>query len=277
MKGSIIFRKINKDRLYLLKSYALDMLVMLVLIALLSVTGISIGFEYSHWYLLIIPFAMMNGLVLASLLHNTSHNNIKNDFLNRVVGEYCGYWVLYGFENFVLVHFLHHKYSDEELDPVNPKGMSFIVFLSAPMRYMIDATRKYLMKIHGSTENYSFIMKTQTLAFHINIILRLVIWYMLLGKTLFFTFYIPGVLSIVAIFAHINYNCHQEKEDGSIEIVNLNHNLYYKIANFFTVGGYFHLNHHQNVNLFDPRFQGQSHSTFGLQAHLSNIFRKLSI
>ena len=70
---------------------------------------------------------------------------------------------------------------------------------------------------------------------------------------MFFIFYVPSFMGMVGIFAHINYACHRDHEDGSVEIVNLNHNLYYKIANFITLGGYYHKNHHLNMNLFDPR------------------------
>lgn len=208
----------------------------------------------SRSMLLVVLLAIINGFAVSSLLHNASHSNVKGKLFNRVVGEYCGYWVLYGFSNFCLVHILHHKFSDEELDPVSPKGMSFIVFLSAPMRYMIKAARKYLFKVHGKSANYNRIMIAQTLIFHVNLILRLTIWYLLLGKTFFFSFYLPGFLTIVSIFAHINYVCHQQNEKGTVDILNIDHNIYYKITNFFTMGGYYHKNHHLSMTTFNPKY-----------------------
>jgi fatty-acid desaturase len=193
------------------------------------------------------------GLFTAGLLHNTSHNNIGNLKLNRWVGEFCGWWVLYGFRNFVLVHYLHHIYSDEEHDPVNPEGMSFFVFVTAPMRYMIKKAKGWLRETHGHHPDYEKILNTQTVIFHLILILRLAFWYLLLGKELFFFFYIPGYLSNIIIFAHINYICHKELDDGTIEIMNYNHNLYYRFANMMTFGGYFHKNHHINPRMFDPR------------------------
>ncbi len=229
------------------------MIVMSLLLIFLSKTGLQLSLEFNFLNLFVILIlAVINGLVVSSLLHNTSHSNVPTKILNRIVGEYCGYWVLYGFSNFSLVHILHHQHSDEEMDPVNPKGMSFIVFVSAPMRYMIKKTKLFLMSVHGDKAGYSLIMDAQVVLFHFNLILRLSIWYMLLGKFLFFAFYIPGFLTIVSIFAHINYVCHRDHIDGSVEIVNLNHNLYYKVANFFTMGGYFHKNHHVNMKLFNP-------------------------
>jgi len=270
MKGSKLFRQIKADRTYLLKSYLKDMILMSVMILLFLKTKAGLNLELTlPFAFIIIPFAVMNGLIIASLLHNTSHNNIRNTVFNRVIGEYCGYWVLYGYTNFVLIHFLHHQYSDEELDPVNPKGMSFIVFLTAPMRYMIRAAKKFLFKMHGQNSDYKKIMSAQTIVFHLNLLLRLILWYLLLGKSLFLLFFIPGFVSIVAVFAHINYICHKQTEKG-VDIQNLNHNLYYKIANFFTMGGYYHKNHHINMRLFDPRDLEKSRSHSKIHIHAIN-------
>lgn len=253
MTPAKIFYQIRTNKTYLLKTYVADMLLMSLLIALIAKFNWQVEVEFSYLKFAIITLAaVINGLVISSLLHNTSHSNIPTKFLNRIVGEYCGYYVLYGFTNFSLVHILHHQHSDDEMDPVNPKGMSFIVFLSAPMRYMIKRTKEYLFSVHGTEKEYKNIMEAQVVVFHLNLILRLAIWYMLLGKFLFIAFYIPSFLTIVAIFAHINYVCHRDHIDGSVEIVNLDHNLYYKVANFFTMGGYYHKNHHINMKAFNP-------------------------
>lgn len=230
------------------------MSMMLVLIAIFYQFQIGLSVELSLFGgIFIFVLAIINGLLVSSFLHNTAHGNVGSKYINRLVGEYCGYWVLYGFSNFVLVHMLHHQFSDKDLDPVNPKGMSFFTFLTAPMRYMIKTTKQFLYKVHGDKKNYQIIMSAQIIIFHLNLGLRLVIWYLLLGKTLFLCFYLPGFFTIVTIFAHINYVCHRDHEDGTVEVVNLNHNFYFKVANFFTIGGYFHKNHHLNMKAFDPR------------------------
>lgn len=254
MKSSVIYHRIKADKFFLLKSYLKDMLVMLVMIGLLAHFKIGLHLDLSAVAMIVVVgIAVINGLLISSFLHNSSHGNVGSKLVNRVVGEYCGYWVLYGFSNFVLVHMLHHQFSDKDLDPVNPKGMSFFTFLTAPMRYMIKTTKQFLYQTHGNKKNYQTIMDAQIAVFHLNLALRLVIWFLLLGKTMFFCFYLPGFLTIVSIFAHINYVCHRDLEDGSVEVVNLNHNLYFKIANFFTIGGYFHKSHHLNMKAFDPR------------------------
>lgn len=255
MSPSKIFYRIKSDKFHLVKSYFIDMTVMSLLILALVKFDWQINFPFTLFNISgIVLLGVINGLLISSLLHNTSHSNIPTKFLNRMVGEYCGYWVLYGFTNFSLVHILHHQHTDEEMDPVNPKGMSFFVFLSAPMRYMVKATKAYLFSVHGKEAGYQLIMQTQVVVFHLNLILRAAIWYLLLGKILFLTFYLPAFVTIVCIFAHINYVCHRDKVDGSVEIVNLDHNMYYKLANFFTMGGYYHKNHHINMKLFNPKY-----------------------
>lgn len=252
MISSSIFLGIKRDRFYLLKHYSLDLAAMtLILVTLYFFTEDTSDLKLSS-LIYIIP-GILFGLVTAGLLHNTSHNNVKSTLLNRVIGEFCGWWVLYGYKNFVMIHFLHHIYTDKKHDPVNPEGMSFFVFLTAPMRYMIRKTKGWLFEVHGQGDSYHKIMLLQTVLFNLILLARLALWYMVLGKELFFFFYLPGYISNVMIFAHINYICHRELADGSIEIVNLNHNLYYKFANFMTAGGYFHKNHHINPNLFNPR------------------------
>lgn len=255
MNPTTIFTKINKDKFYLLKLYFIDFLVTSVLIFLLYKYSPlnSLWPESFTQGIVAIPFAIIWGLILSSLLHNTSHDNINFTLLNRLVGSFSGAWVLYGYSNFVMIHTLHHKYSDQELDPVNPQGMSFLVFVSAPMRYMIKTAKKYLFQTHGHHENYKMIMNIQSAIFHLNLVLKLALWYLLFGKVLFVTFFLASLLTNYFIFAHINYVCHRVSSDGSVEVVNLNHNLYYKITNFFTMGGYYHKNHHLNLRIFNPK------------------------
>jgi fatty acid desaturase len=251
MTSTQTYLKIKRDPTYLLRVYTIEMMVFAILVTLLVANreltsmNLSIG-------LMVMPGAVIFGFLVASFIHNASHGNVGNKVFNRMVGEFCGTWVLYGFTNFIMVHLLHHQYSDEELDPVNPHGMSFLKFISAPMRYMIRVTKKFLFLQHGKTQNYALIMNMQTVIFHLNLVLKLTFWFLLFGKTFFVFFYLPAFISNIAILAHINYVCHRDLEDGTVETVNLNHNLYYKVANFITFGGYFHKSHHMKLNVFNP-------------------------
>ena len=252
-----LFIQIRKNPWFLLQQYLREMLVFLVLIALLF-TFPAARPSIINWAIPgLLLCAIVYGCALSSFLHNTSHGNIPNKLLNRIVGEWCGAWVSYGYTNFVMIHMLHHQFSDEELDPVNPKGMNFLLFLSAPMRYMIKTTKQYLFMVHQAIPHYAKIMQAQTVVFHINRILRVSFWYLLLGQDLFVWFYLPTLLTNFAIYAHINYVCHRDHADGSVEVVNLNHNLYYQIANRLTFGGYFHKNHHQKLSSFNPSLMNQ--------------------
>ena len=255
MKPNVIFRKCKTDHTFLLKDYSLDLIILSTLFVLTSLflnnTDVSLYFDSLVFIVALASIPV--GWMVASLLHNTGHGNFKGPICNRFLGEIAGFLAGYGHYNFILVHFLHHIHSDHEHDPVNPKGMSFFTFLVAPTKYMIQHTKAYLREVHGHHKNYETILSAQTVLFYINLFLRQAILYTLLGPTFYIAFYLVCVASNIAILAHINYFCHQEKEDGSVEVLNLNHNLYYKAANFVTSGGYFHKNHHMNVNLIDPR------------------------
>lgn len=252
MTSSKTFNQIKKDKTFLLKSYLGDFLLTSSLIGSMLMFKKSEAFSISLTHMMLLPFAIIFGFMIASFLHNTCHQNVPTTKLNRIVGEFCGVWVLYGFSNFIMIHFLHHQNSDEDLDPVNPNGMTFLVFLSAPMRYMIKAAKKWLRLQHGHHENYESIMSAQIFLFHANLILKIAFWYVVFGPTLFLAFYVPSLLANYGILAHINFVCHRDLENGEVEIVNLNHNLYYKFANLVTFGGYFHKNHHLKMTMFNP-------------------------
>jgi fatty acid desaturase len=252
MNPAKIFLNCSKNQYYLLKEYSKDFIVLMFGFLFLIKFHIHLIPSFQLLFiifLMAIPF----GWMVASFLHNTGHANIKNKFLNKIIGEFCGHFVGYGFSNFILVHTLHHKFSDNRFDPVSPEGMSFLKFLLAPTRYMITHTKDYLIDRHGKNDNYEKILSTQSVIFYMNLVLRQICWFMLLGPALYIAFYLPAVLSNILILAHINYVCHRDNDDGSVEIFNLNHNLYYKIANAITFGGYYHKSHHLHLSLFDPR------------------------
>lgn len=254
--STALFNDINRNRWHLIKHYATEIVLTGFALLLFNSINVTHFINANNILTMIISsvLAIIVGAFLASAIHNASHDNFSNVYKNRFFGEISGYWVLYGFQNFLMIHHLHHRYSDTEFDPVNPKDMSFIVFLSAPMRYMIQTTKLYLRSVHGKNADYQKIMTLQTVLFNILIILRLTAWLILLGPVFFVSFYLVGVFTTIFLFAHINYNCHRELEDGSVEVLNLDHNLYYKIANFLTMGGYYHKNHHINLKVFNPKY-----------------------
>lgn len=254
--STALFNDINRNRWHLVKYYALEIALTSLALFVFAKFNVSTLVESGNVFgiLLSIVLAVAVGAFLASAIHNASHDNFSNSYKNRFFGEISGYWVLYGFQNFLMIHHLHHRYSDTDFDPVNPKDMSFIVFLSAPMRYMIKTTKLYLNHVHGKHADYQKIMTIQTVLFNILLAMRLTAWFMLLGPVLFVSFYLVGIFTTIFLFAHINFYCHRELEDGSVEVLNLDHNLYYKVANFLTMGGYYHKNHHINLKVFNPKY-----------------------
>lgn len=268
------FIKIQRDSNYLAMNYAMDFAVTLSLIVLMGFLGWKPEAVLGDFAWMLLPFAIVWGCMISSFLHNASHENIGNSFTNRLAGEFCGAWVLYGFSNFVMIHLLHHRYSDEKHDPVHPGEMNFFVFLSAPMRYMIRVTKDWLREQHGNESDYEMKMNVQIVLFHVNLILKVVLWHKIFGTELFTFFYLPALLANYGILAHINYVCHRDNADGSVEIVNLNHNAYYRFANFITFGGYFHKNHHVRLNVFNPmKLTGRRYETryFTIKAEHHNV------
>lgn len=253
MAPANVFKKMKSDPYFLLKDYLKDLVFLCTVISVLLFFITNFEFKFNELYLLALTASIPFGWLVAAFLHKSGHQNVTSGPINRIVGEFVGHFVGYGFNNFILVHTLHHLYSDHDYDPVSPRGMKFLTYLISPNRYMIEKTKLFLSDTHGQTEDYNRILNIQTIIFHINMVLRLVAWSLIFGPGLFLFFYLPAVLSNIAILAHINYVCHQDLEDGSVEVFNLNHNAYYKLANFVTMGGYFHKNHHQNLSLFDPR------------------------
>lgn len=274
-----IFKRIEKEVFFLSKLYSLEFLVFVSLnIYLFTTKKLHYDFTFYLYDLLIFLAAIIFRFLISSFLHNCSHENTGGKILNYLIGEFCGAWVMYGYRNFVLIHILHHKYTDNHFDPVTPEGMTFVKFLLAPMRYMIKSATGFLDSKHSDKKNYKVAKNIQEIIFHLNLILRLVFWFLILGPKYFTIFYIPSVISNIFIFAHINYACHRNNEFGEVEIVNLDNNLYFQIANFITMGGYYHKNHHINQKLFNPtnlKTQRAGQKFISKEAKIGQIFIKI--
>ena len=253
MSFNNIFVNARRDLHYLNKNYAYNALFLMGL-NYLAFSFVQRGeFSLQLWHLFVpfiaIPFAWS----VSSLIHNAAHGNIFGSWINRMVGELCGLALFYGLPSFALIHILHHKMPDEEGDPVSPKGMSFLKFAFAPNRYVKKKTVQYQRELFGDDPAFERTMSLQNIGFNVNYLLRVTFWYFVLGPELFLVYQIPFIISSVLILAHINYINHRNLPDGSVEVVNYNHNLYYKVANFFSFGGYYHKAHHLNQKLFNPQ------------------------
>lgn len=248
----ISFRNFRKDPAFFLKYFSAQMTIMLALSYLLKdVTHGELSLRWGHAALL--PLAFAFGLQIPVALHNAVHSNIKPKWLNEIIGELCGFFVLFGMAPFRISHVLHHAHADHpELDTHPPMGKSFFYFLTTTQMNSIRVIANQYFSIHGKSKKTLGIMGIQMPIYYVGLLARVFIWWKLLGPTYFVAFFLPAYVTNLVVFAHINWATHQTLPDGEVVIVNLNHNLYYKTVNFLGAGCYFHLNHHLRPGLYNP-------------------------
>lgn len=106
----------------------------------------------------------------------------------------------------------------------------------------------------GNERKYQKIWQLNPYCGLFGLIARILFWYLFLGTAGFLFFFIPSYLFNNILFTHLNYYSHRphSKENGNFEILNLNHNLYYKFMNSIFYGIYFHKNHHLKPSLSNP-------------------------
>ncbi len=188
-----------------------------------------------------------------TFLHNASHNNFKHPLLSRIVGEACAAFQLVGFPDWHVVHNLHHRNSDDvERDPHPPRDLSYWAFLLTMRKSIGRVLTNSYMDHHG--ESSGAVRAWRSLAYVVpaSLLLRLVCWYLLLGPEIFAFFLLASLVAKSLSYAHFNHSTH-EWVDGDVEIRNLDHNLFYRCVNIVAFGLYYHRNHHDKPNLFDPR------------------------
>jgi fatty acid desaturase len=246
------FKNFRKDPFFFLKYFTVQMIVMIGMAYLVKDISHS-GLELSFSLLVFLPLSFVFGLQVPVALHNAVHFNIKPRLLNEIVGEICGFFVLFGMAPFRISHVLHHANSDDEdLDPHPPMGKSFLYFLTTTQMNTIRVIGNQYFSIHRKTRKTISIMALQMPVYYVGLFARLFIWWKVLGPTYFVAFFIPAYVTNLVVFAHINWATHQTRPDGEVVIVNLNHNLYYKTVNFIGAGAYYHLNHHLRPGLYNP-------------------------
>lgn len=246
--------KFKANRHYLLLYCLLSLFLFIAIdYAIFSVRGINFNFQLNSndFWLILLP-VFLCGLP-SSIMHNCAHNNIKPKLLNLAVGELCGTFMLYGFRGFALAHMFHHIHPDDPLmDPHPPQGQTFLRFVISPIKSTLVVVERAYYKIYGKNSQTVINIKAQLLLFNLCLIARTLFWLLLLGPKYFVLAYLPVYFANIFVFAHINFAAHKERVDGSSEILNLNHNLYYQFINFVSFGGYFHKSHHLRPGVFNP-------------------------
>lgn len=249
-----MLNKFLKDPNYLLRIFINNTIIFAVLCSLLFIFDVNIlHFDFSLSSLILVPIALVLGLVSATAFHNCSHGNIKPRFLNTIVGELTANLSLEDLRCFTVGHMLHHKHTDDpELDPHPPGNLSFFQFMKNSRNNTIEVITKNYYNAHGETEVTRRNVKQQIVIFHILAILKILFWFKVFGLSGFVLFYLPSYLSYFFGFGHLNYISHQPNEDGINEVSNNMDTPFFNIMNFITSGGYHHKNHHKYPGLYNP-------------------------
>ncbi|MDX1975344.1 MAG: fatty acid desaturase [Rickettsiales bacterium] len=211
--------------------------------------------SFSPWHLLLVPFAIYIGGLSAVFMHNATHGSFKPHWMNVVAGEIAGIHQLWGFLGWKLIHLVHHHYSDiVEHDTHPPKNYTFWQFTKIMFAYSSIKISQRYREHFGTTPRIKAIQLAGFVAFAVSILLNLALLFLLLGPVGFLWFYIPSLIANHLLYAHINHRAHPKNEEGETAPANLNHNLYFKVANLMWFGIYFHGNHHRWPRLFNPRY-----------------------
>ena len=244
----------RKDPDLLLRYCQNSLLLFMVLNgALLMLKGVDFEFDFrpSDAFFILLPLIFCG--LPSSIMHNCAHKNIRPLLLNNVVGEVCGTFMLYGFKGFALAHMFHHLHPDDPLmDPHPPQGKKFLPFVISPIKSTLLVVERAYYGYHGRTDASVANIRKQVILFNLCLAARTAFWFLLLGPKYFLLAYLPTYFANIFVFAHINFAAHRECADGTSEILNLNHNIYYKYINQVSFGGYFHKSHHLRPGVFNP-------------------------
>ncbi len=191
-----------------------------------------------------------------AFLHNAAHRNFRLDWINRCMGEIIAVFHLVGFPDWHIVHNLHHSFPDDpERDPHPPIGTGFWEFVFNVREKIGRILTANYFGMWGDTEENRSIWLQLAKQMELSLYLKIVFWLLLLGPEVFSFFYTTTIVVKTLSYAHFNWRTHQ-LVGGAPTIVNLNHNLIYKFLNLISFGLYFHGNHHDKSNLFNPQKMG---------------------
>jgi stearoyl-CoA desaturase (delta-9 desaturase) len=147
-------------------------------------------------------------------------------------------------------------YSDDvEHDTHPPKGLTFWQFGKTMSVYSSKCISKRYREHWGNTPQTRLLQTAGLFMLVTMISFNLLFWFLLLGPAGFLFFYVPSYVANHLLYIDINYSAHPvNPQTGQTAATNLNHTLYYKLANALWFGIYFHGNHHRKPLLFNPRY-----------------------
>jgi stearoyl-CoA desaturase (delta-9 desaturase) len=253
---NVHWKRFKNDKYYLIKYFTVTLLCLSIILGFqIYLTNFQTFFQLKHLGLglALFPLGLILGVKAPVLIHNCVHGNLKNSFLNQAAGELAGLYVWLGMAAFEINHRMHHVHSDSDLDPHNPKNKKFYRFFFANNFGGTKPVLNKYLQYHGDTQKNRNLFKFILFLHFIGVPLRMTFWILLLGPGLFLSFFLPSYLFHMFVFAHINFVTHETRNDGTVKIFNLDSNVYYKFVNFFGNGVYFHKNHHDNPNFYNPQ------------------------
>lgn len=247
--------RFKRDKLFLTRyfmGHALALLAISWLLGWSSFTNIELKLEWAH--LLLFPVWILAGIQIPVLMHNCMHSNVLSRPINDVLGELSAFFALMSLRILQINHTLHHAHSDTAQDPHSPSNKSFVAFFFSAQLTGANIIAEKFFSFHGRTKSHIWLFRGNTALHYTSHLLRLAVWFQLLGPTLFVAAYLPSFLVYSIVFAHVNYITHQTSDSGEVEILNKDDNLYYNFINFIGSGVYYHKNHHDHPKLMNPKF-----------------------
>lgn len=202
----------------------------------------------------LVPIGVLAGTISAALMHNAAHSNFRFRVVNRFWGEVCGLFQLTGFAGWSVSHFIHHAAPDNpEKDAHAPGDMRFGEYVNA-MGHMMKKTvsDKYFISFgenRHSKATWALVSALLPAVRYTRILFILA----LLGPVGFVFLYVPFKIANTMIYGDFNYRTHRPNGGGGYEVLNLDHNAWFKFLNAISIGSYYHKNHHRNPNVFNPR------------------------
>lgn len=190
-------------------------------------------------------------LFATAILHNAAHGNIKPRWLCRAVGEVFGLLQLVGFPDWVVIHVIHHAHPDDpEKDPHPPLGQTFWKFMLGMRASILKVLLREYLALWGQTAESKRQLTRLMLASKVEQVAKITFCLLLFGPHAFAWFFAPSIVFKMIHYAWFNWATHVQ---NGKDVVILNRTTaLYKIANIFSIGLYYHQNHHKNPKLFHP-------------------------
>jgi len=227
----------------------------LKLILALSLTAILVAIgrhDFSWVWLGTLPATVLLTFLASSLIHCASHDSLGAKWLNRLVGELVGLVQLSGFPDWKIIHVLHHQHADDQdLDPHPPLKKAFWPFAFSMRDSIARVYVNFYCKIFGSSETSARNLRRFSIAARLDSAAKVLLWFTLLGPQGFTWLFLVSLSFKMVHWAWFNYVTHRPKEGDGTEIRNLS-SISYRIINLFSLGLYFHKNHHDFPHLRNP-------------------------